>query len=158
MGITDKAKQLRDKVAQSGEEYIDKARDKANQATGGRFGDQIDKGADKAKDATRKQPDEQGERIVAARTPVEERLLAIWENVLRRKTIGIHDNFFDLGGHSLLATQVASRILDEFQIRLPLSLIFAHPTIAGLASQIEMLLVGKVKELTEDEVDRLTAK
>jgi len=62
MGITDKAKQLRDKVAQSdkAEEYIDKARDKADQATRGRFGDTLDKGADMAKGAAGKRPDEEG--------------------------------------------------------------------------------------------------
>jgi hypothetical protein len=62
MGITDKAKELRDKVAQSGktEEYIDKARDKADQATGGKFGDAISKGADTAKGAVRKRPDDEG--------------------------------------------------------------------------------------------------
>jgi MT0933-like antitoxin protein len=59
MGITDKAKQMRDKVAQSSDEYIDKARDKAKQATGGRFDDTIDKSAEKAKGAG-KRPDEQG--------------------------------------------------------------------------------------------------
>jgi hypothetical protein len=62
MGITDKAKQLRDKVAQSGkaEEYVDKARDAAKKATGDRFGDAIDKGADAAKGAAPKSPDEEG--------------------------------------------------------------------------------------------------
>lgn len=62
MGITDKAKELRDKVAQSGktDEYVDKARDKAKQATGDRFGDEIDKGADMAKGAAGKRPDEEG--------------------------------------------------------------------------------------------------
>jgi hypothetical protein len=59
MGITDKAKQMRDKVAQSSDEYIDKARDKAKQATGGKFDDTIDKSADKAKGAG-KRPEEQG--------------------------------------------------------------------------------------------------
>ena len=60
MGIMDKAKELKDKAMQSGkaEEYIDKAKEKADQATGGQFGDQIDKGADMAKGATGRRPDE----------------------------------------------------------------------------------------------------
>jgi hypothetical protein len=62
MGITDKAKEMRDKVAESGkaEEYVDKARDKADQATGGKFGEALDKGADMAKGAARKRPGEEG--------------------------------------------------------------------------------------------------
>lgn len=61
MGITDKAKELREKVAKSGkaDEYIDKAKEKADQATGGRFGDTLDKGADRAKDAASKPRDEE---------------------------------------------------------------------------------------------------
>ena len=62
MGITDKAKDLRDKVAESGkgEEMVDKAREKADKATGGRFGEQIDKGAEMAKGAVGKRPGEEG--------------------------------------------------------------------------------------------------
>src|SRR5262245_42939023 len=43
-----------------------------------------------------------------ARTPVEEILAGIYEEVLKVKGIGRGENFFELGGHSLLATQVIS--------------------------------------------------
>jgi Phosphopantetheine attachment site len=36
--------------------------------------------------------------------------VGIWEQVLGRTKIGIHDNFFALGGHSLLTPQIVSRI------------------------------------------------
>jgi hypothetical protein len=54
MGIKDKAKELREKVTESGkaEEYIDKAREKLSSATGHRADDKIDQGAEKAKGAT----------------------------------------------------------------------------------------------------------
>jgi hypothetical protein len=56
MGMMDKAKEMRDKVAQSGkpEEYVDKAKNTASKATGHKFDDKIDKGSDKAKDAMNK--------------------------------------------------------------------------------------------------------
>ncbi|HLK58309.1 MAG TPA: amino acid adenylation domain-containing protein, partial [Chthonomonadaceae bacterium] len=38
---------------------------------------------------------------VAARTPLEAGLCAIWSGLLGSKQVGIHDNFFALGGHSL---------------------------------------------------------
>ncbi len=74
------------------------------------------------------------------RTPLEEKMVGIWSNLLRREHIGINDNFFDLGGHSLLATQVTSRIRDAFGIDIPLRMLFETPTIAGLAEQISHLI------------------
>ncbi|MFL5661039.1 MAG: AMP-binding enzyme, partial [Ktedonobacteraceae bacterium] len=74
---------------------------------------------------------------VAPRTPLEERLVAIWEEVLAVKQVGIYDNFFDLGGHSLLATQVVSRVCDAFQLQVPLSRFFEAQTIADLVPIVE---------------------
>jgi acyl carrier protein len=70
---------------------------------------------------------------VAPRTPVEETLVEIWQDVLRRNRVGIEDNLFEIGGHSLLATQIAVRIREAMQIDLPLSALYAAPTVAALA-------------------------
>jgi amino acid adenylation domain-containing protein/non-ribosomal peptide synthase protein (TIGR01720 family) len=70
------------------------------------------------------------------RTPTEEILAGIWENILNLKQIGRKDNFFELGGHSLLATRVISQIRELFNIDLPLRRLFETPTIAGLAEAI----------------------
>jgi amino acid adenylation domain-containing protein len=78
-----------------------------------------------------------GEPYVAPSTPTEQRLAAIWAEILRQDKIGIHDNFFALGGHSLLATQMVLRVRDAFQIELPLRRLFESPTIAGLAREVE---------------------
>ncbi|HWY29959.1 MAG TPA: amino acid adenylation domain-containing protein, partial [Candidatus Acidoferrum sp.] len=56
--------------------------------------------------------------FVAPRTPTEEKLAAIWREVLGAERIGVHDNFFELGGHSLSATRVISRTTGPFQIEL----------------------------------------
>jgi len=71
------------------------------------------------------------------RTPHEELVAGIWEEVLRIGAIGRDDNFFELGGHSLLATQVVSRIRDAFQINIPLRTLFEHPTVATFAAGVE---------------------
>ncbi|MCB0168540.1 MAG: amino acid adenylation domain-containing protein, partial [Anaerolineae bacterium] len=73
---------------------------------------------------------------VSPRTPTEMILAAIWAEVLRVKSVGVEDNFFDLGGHSLLATQVVSRIRHHFQIELPLRRLFEQPTIAALTESV----------------------
>ena len=70
---------------------------------------------------------------VPPRTPDEEQLAAIWQEVLQVAQVGVHDNFFVLGGHSLLATQVVSRIARELHVAVPLCAMFQTPTIAELA-------------------------
>ncbi|HEX3989443.1 MAG TPA: phosphopantetheine-binding protein, partial [Verrucomicrobiae bacterium] len=80
----------------------------------------------------------QGEQTVIAPTnETEAKLVDIWREILQRKNVGIHDNFFHLGGHSLLATQIISRIARSFQVELPVRVIFETPTIAGVARAIQ---------------------
>jgi amino acid adenylation domain-containing protein len=74
---------------------------------------------------------------VAPRSPTEDVLVGVWQEVLRTDVIGVHDSFFELGGHSLLATQVLSRVRNIFSVEVPLRSIFKVPTIAGLAAEIE---------------------
>jgi amino acid adenylation domain-containing protein/FkbH-like protein len=71
--------------------------------------------------------------FVAPRTPTEERLAAIWREVLKIEPIGVQDNFFALGGHSLLAIRVNSRIREVFEVEMPPTGLFDAPTIAVLA-------------------------
>lgn len=75
--------------------------------------------------------------FVAPRTPLEAVLADIWAELLKVSRVGVHDSFFDLGGHSLLMTQLLVRVRETFQTDLSLSRLFATPTIAGLAEQIE---------------------
>ena len=81
-----------------------------------------------------------------ARTPTEETLTTIWRHVLGVDAIGVHDSFFELGGHSLLATQVVSRARRTFGVELPLALLFAQPTVAGLARRIDLELRSSVSK------------
>ncbi|HXQ72868.1 MAG TPA: condensation domain-containing protein, partial [Pyrinomonadaceae bacterium] len=74
------------------------------------------------------------------RTPTEELLTNIWMQILRLRSAGLHDNFFDLGGHSLLATQVVSRVRETFKVELPLRALFENPTIAELAQSVDTAL------------------
>src|SRR5690606_443151 len=70
---------------------------------------------------------------VAARTPIEATLVAIWAEVLGRERVGIHDDFFELGGHSLMATQAMARTRRAPDLDIPLRTLFEAPTVAGLA-------------------------
>ena len=73
----------------------------------------------------------------APRNPVEERLAALFAEVLAVSRVGIHESFFDLGGHSLLATQLVSRIRRAFEIALPVRALFDAPTVAGIAKHVD---------------------
>jgi acyl carrier protein len=64
---------------------------------------------------------------------LEAELSNLWAEVLRIDRIGRNDNIFDLGGDSLHMTQIASRIWKMYKVRLPLEMLFEHPTIAELA-------------------------
>ena len=74
---------------------------------------------------------------VAARTPAEEILAGIFEEVLKLDRIGIRDNFFELGGHSLLATQVVSRVRKVFGVEIGVRSVFEEPRAEGLARRVE---------------------
>ena len=80
---------------------------------------------------------EMGVSYVAPRTPAEELMAGIWQEVLNLKQVGVNDNFFELGGHSLLATQVFSRTREVFQLDLQFRLIFESPTLAEFTAAVE---------------------
>ncbi len=79
-----------------------------------------------------------GSLSVRPRNQVEQSLIEMWSEILGRKTQDVHQSFFALGGHSLLATQVVSRIREVFRVELPLRVLFDHPTISGVAEQIQL--------------------
>jgi non-ribosomal peptide synthase protein (TIGR01720 family) len=74
---------------------------------------------------------------IAPRTPVEEELANIWSQVLGIKQVGIHDNFFELGGDSIQSIQVVAKV-NKVGIQLSSNQLFEHPTIAELATVVEI--------------------
>jgi amino acid adenylation domain-containing protein len=91
---------------------------------------------------------ELGREYVAPEGDVQEKLAAIWTEVLRVERVGATDNFFELGGHSLMATQVLSRVQGAFGVELPLRSVFNTPTVAGLAETIVQKGLEKADEET----------
>jgi amino acid adenylation domain-containing protein len=100
-----------------------------------------------------------GEAYVAPQSELEQRLAAIWREVLGVERIGIHDNFFEVGGHSLLATQIVSRVRSALDDSLTLTAFFANPTLAQLAERIQAARLAHLSrtavETTEREEFRL---
>ncbi len=96
---------------------------------------------------------------------MEERLAALWTELLGASPIGRDESFFDLGGHSLLAVQLLSRITREFGVELTLDAVYGGPlTIAELARAIELgglelaspeeyeALLREIEAMPDDEV------
>jgi amino acid adenylation domain-containing protein len=79
----------------------------------------------------------QNEAYTGPRNTEEQILCEIFASVLKQSPIDVHSNFFDLGGHSLLATQVLSRVRTDFQMELPLRMLFESPTVEQLAKRIQ---------------------
>ena len=107
--------------------------------------------------------------FIDASTPTELKLAKLWQECLKIKQIGVHDNFFDLGGHSLLAAQLIRQIKQTFQATVDLGLFFSAPSIAEqselIDSQTKMsnesgslaLDLDKLENMTEQEVEALLA-
>jgi thioesterase domain-containing protein len=73
-------------------------------------------------------------------TPMEAVLQQIWQEVLARSPIGVHDDFFALGGESWQAMRFLSKFEAKTGHHLPLSSLLTSRTIAGLAKQIDQPL------------------
>ena len=74
---------------------------------------------------------------LAPSTSTEERLAAIWADLLGLERVGLEESFFALGGHSLLAARVLARVRTVFGVELPMRTLFERPTVRGVASFLE---------------------
>jgi len=76
----------------------------------------------------------------AAPTSATERtLITLYEEVLKRDGVGVHDDFFALGGHSLRALLLLSRIRQAFGVEVALRILFESPTVAQMANVVDGL-------------------
>jgi amino acid adenylation domain-containing protein len=75
-------------------------------------------------------------QYIAPRDALEERLCAIFAEVLHLPQVGIHDNFFALGGHSLAVTQVINRVRSGLGASVKVKELFQYPTVSLFATTI----------------------
>ncbi|MGK4578794.1 Pls/PosA family non-ribosomal peptide synthetase [Kitasatospora sp. HPMI-4] len=72
-------------------------------------------------------------------TPLEQRMAAVWQEVLGRRELSVEDDFFcDLGGHSMAAARLMSRLrhLPGLE-RLAMADLYLQPTVRSLAAFVE---------------------
>jgi len=82
-------------------------------------------------------PPEEQRQFRAPRTPTEELLAVLWQQLLRRDRVSADDDFFALGGHSLLALQVLSRVRERFGVEIALGELLRCRVLAALAAKID---------------------
>ncbi|MCO6452808.1 MAG: amino acid adenylation domain-containing protein [Caldilineales bacterium] len=108
-----------------------------------------------------------GPARIAPRTATERFLAQVWQELLGTDDFGVNDNFFDLGGHSLHLMRMANLIYNEYNVRLPLRIIFDANTIDALSLAIlerQVLqsdqdevtaMIGRLNQMSPEEIMRL---
>ncbi|WP_229521544.1 non-ribosomal peptide synthetase [Paenibacillus monticola] len=74
--------------------------------------------------------------FIKASSQTEQELIRIWERILVRDDIGVHDNYFDLGGNSLQVVKMHQEIEALHPDKVSIADIFSNTTIASLAQLI----------------------
>ena len=77
-----------------------------------------------------------------ARNPLEGQVVKLWEDLLGIHPIGVDDDFFALGGYSLVAARVTAALHSTFGVAVPLAVLMAAPTVAGIAGYLHQQQEG----------------
>ncbi|QJB38102.1 LLM class flavin-dependent oxidoreductase [Chitinophaga oryzae] len=70
---------------------------------------------------------------VAPRNELEQAFADIWQTVLGKERIGIHDDFFEQGGQSLKAIRLVTQINKRWSLGMGIIDVFSYPTVAAMA-------------------------
>ncbi|MCM3141133.1 edeine biosynthesis hybrid PKS-NRPS EdeI [Brevibacillus sp. MER 51] len=89
----------------------------------------------------------------APATRLEEQVAGIWQEVLKRETVGMQDNFFQIGGTSLLLVQVHAKLEQLYPGLVRIADLFAHPTLSSLTN----FLKNAALDLTDEHEETDTA-
>lgn len=76
-------------------------------------------------------------QVTAPRNEIEKKLGDIWKEILLIEVIDVEQDFFKAGGHSLTVMKYINKIYNEFNIEIPLDVLFAKKTIAEIAQYIK---------------------
>jgi acyl-coenzyme A synthetase/AMP-(fatty) acid ligase/acyl carrier protein len=71
---------------------------------------------------------------------VQQRISAMWEDLLALEAINLEANFFELGGDSMTAIRLLRRLREELHPEVKLDDVYENPSIAQLSSRVEQLL------------------
>jgi amino acid adenylation domain-containing protein len=95
------------------------------------------------------------DRLDPPQSEVEHWLAALLTKLLGVERIGRDDNFFRLGGHSLMGAQLIAKIQERFGVELSLRSLFDHPSVRGIASEIDNLIRSQLNAMSDEEARRV---
>jgi len=72
-------------------------------------------------------------------TETQQKVAAIWGEVLKVEQLGLEDDYFDLGGNSLNGTQLITRLEKEFGAKLEFEDLYDYCTVGTIATYIDSL-------------------
>jgi amino acid adenylation domain-containing protein len=85
--------------------------------------------------------------VVEPANGVEEKLVAIWQDILGLRKVSVESPFFEIGGHSLKAVQIVSRVYKIFNVEVRLKDFFDHPTIREQALLLDRSATSKIPSI-----------
>jgi thioesterase domain-containing protein/acyl carrier protein len=77
------------------------------------------------------------QEVRQARNDRERQVLALWEDVLDVRPLGVQDNFFDVGGDSLAAVTILASVEKLLGVPVPLFLLTENPTVEQLVLALQ---------------------
>jgi len=70
-------------------------------------------------------------------TQMQERVAAVWRDVLEAPSVGLDDNFFDIGGSSILLIRVRAELQRQLDRQIPITWLFECTTVRALADKLK---------------------
>ncbi|MFE4971964.1 amino acid adenylation domain-containing protein [Kitasatospora sp. NPDC056651] len=67
-----------------------------------------------------------------------------WRNLLGLDEVGLQHDFFELGGSSIRLIELIHHLQTEFNISIPVGLLFKVTTLHGMARTVEQIITGEV--------------
>ncbi|MFJ2558369.1 MULTISPECIES: amino acid adenylation domain-containing protein [unclassified Streptomyces] len=77
-------------------------------------------------------------------TLYEQRMAAHWQSLLSLEQAGLRSDFFASGGSSIKLIELIHRLQAEFNITVPVSLLFKVTTLHGMARTVESIITGEI--------------
>jgi amino acid adenylation domain-containing protein len=90
-------------------------------------------------------PQEEQKEALVTTNETEERLVEIWQDILKGHQFTLEDDFFKIGGHSLSVLQLIVRIRGTFKVSITVRDIFQAPSITKLSTVIQEKQLVKEK-------------